>query len=98
MATKHRTPRASGSCRKTRPSAVQGTTRWRAITSAAVVTGKRVTVFGSQTWGFNVDAAGTIRVVGPRAATGVEFKGHLALLAAGIGTTGASFAKQGWTF
>jgi hypothetical protein len=75
-----------------------GTTRWRAITSFVVVTGKRVTVVGSTTWGFNLPPGGVVTMVGPRDASGTEVKGHLALLASGKGTGGVSFSKLGWVF
>lgn len=80
------------------PSAILGTTRWRAITSIAVITGKRVTVFDSTTWGFNLTTGGIVRIVGPRTASGPETNGHLALLASGLGTRGVPFSREGWTF
>lgn len=80
------------------PSAAAGPTRWRAVVSAATVTGKRVTVFGSTTWGFNMDPSGAVRHIGPRAAVGEELTGHLHLLANGVGTRGISFSRQGWSF
>jgi hypothetical protein len=80
------------------PTAAMGTTRWRAVVSIAVVTGRRVTVFDSTAWGFNLDVVGNVRAVGPRSANGTEVNGHLSLLGRGIGTSGVTFAKQGWTF
>ena len=80
------------------PSAAAGTTRWRAIVSACTVTKKRVTVFGSKAWGFNMDPSGTVRQIGPRNAVGEELVGHLRLLRKGVGTSGKAFSEQGWTF
>src|SRR5437870_2231296 len=39
-----------------------------------------------------------VRVVARGVANGTEIAGHLHLLASGIGTSGVSFARQGWTF
>jgi len=80
------------------PVAPKGTTRWRAITAIAVVTGKRVTVVDPTTWGFNLTPGNVVTTVGPRDASGTEIAGHLTLLRNGIGTSGTTFAKQGWTF
>lgn len=80
------------------PTAANGTTRWRAILSIGVVTGKRVTVYDSMVWGFNRKPSGTVTKVGPRLATGSEVRGHLALLRKGKGTGADTFGKQGWTF
>jgi len=80
------------------PTKAAGTTRWRAVLSIAVVTGKRVTVFDSIVWGFNVTPAGVYSKVGPRAATSTEVKGHLNLLTKGKGTGGGAFKTAGWTF
>jgi len=80
------------------PTADQGTTHWRAITSLAVVTGKRITVFDSWVWGFNLTPANAVTKIGPRAATGAEFAGHLNLLKKGVGTGTGDFTAQGWTF
>ncbi len=79
------------------PSAAQGTTKWRAVLSIAVVTDKRVTVFDSIVWGFNVTPAGVYTKVGPRAAATQEVNGHLSLLKKGTGT-GGGFKAAGWTF
>jgi hypothetical protein len=80
------------------PSAAAGTTRWRAIVSIAVVTGKRVTVLDSIVWGFNMTPANVITTIGPRDATDIEVTGHLELLANGVGTRGVTFSKEGWSF
>jgi hypothetical protein len=80
------------------PAAAAGTTRWRAVTSIAVVTGKRVTVYGSQVWGFNLTPAGVVTKVGPRDATDEEVEGHLNVLAKGVGTGAGTFTTRGWTF
>jgi hypothetical protein len=80
------------------PGAAAGTTRWRAILSLAVVTGKRVTVFESTVWGFDITSANAITKVGPRAATDAEVTGHLNLLRKGVGTGAGNFGAQGWTF
>jgi hypothetical protein len=80
------------------PTAAIGTTRWRAIVSIAVVTEKRVTVYDSSVWGFDLTPAGTVTKVGPRAPTAVEVSGHLNLLRKGVGTGAGTFKAQGWTF
>jgi len=80
------------------PSAAKGTTRWRAITSMAIVTRKRVTVVDSTVWGFNLTPTGHVTTVGPHKASGTELAGHLSMLARGVGTKGISFSKEGWTF
>lgn len=80
------------------PTAKQGGTMWRAILSLALVTGKRVTVWDSLLWGWDMTPANVITTVGPRVVTPLEFSGHLALLREGHGTAKRSFAKDGWTF
>jgi hypothetical protein len=80
------------------PTAVAGTTRWRAIVSIAVVTDKRVTVLEPTVWGFNMTPANAITTVGPRDATAGEVLGHLSMLANGVGTSGTKFKHDGWTF
>jgi hypothetical protein len=80
------------------PSAAKGTTKWRAVLSIAVVTGKRVTVFESLVWGFDMTTANTITKVGPRAAKANEVTGHVTLLQKGKGTGPDNFGKAGWTF
>jgi hypothetical protein len=80
------------------PTAAQGTTRWRAIVSLAVVTKKRVTVYNSLVWGWNMTPAGAVTKVGPRDATALEVNGHLNLLRLGKGTGPLTFGKAGWTF
>jgi hypothetical protein len=80
------------------PSVAAGSTRWRAIVSLAVATRKRVTVFDSWVWGFDLDPAGAVSKVGPRLATPLEMSGHLALLRQGVGTAAGQFKDLGWTF
>lgn len=80
------------------PIAAAGTTGWRAIVSLAVVTGKRVTVFDSWVWGFDLTPANVVVAVGPRQATPAEFNGHLGLLRKGVGTAAGTFTVQGWMF
>lgn len=80
------------------PTVAQGTTKWRAIVSIAVVTKKRVTVWDSLVWGFDMTPAGVVTTVGPRKATAHEVAGHLNLLKNGVGTSGVKFADQGWRF
>ena len=94
----HRRKRFSDYPKRPAPSAALGTTRWRAVLSIAVVTGKRVTVYDSWVWGFNMAPGGTVTRVAPRRATPAEVAGHLNLLRKGKGTTGATFKAQGWTF
>jgi hypothetical protein len=84
--------------RGTPPTAAMGTTNWRAIVSIAVVTGRRVTVFNSIFWGFDMAPGGAVSTVGPRPATGAEVTGHLNLLHTGVGTSGTAFGRMGWTF
>lgn|GEM_PF-4455197 len=84
--------------RRPPPSAAQGTTKWRAVVSLAVVTEKRVTVWNSLVWGWNMETDGTVTTIGPRAATLTELDGHLNLLRKGIGTGPLTFGKAGWTF
>jgi hypothetical protein len=67
------------------PTAAMGTTKWRAVTSIAVVTEKRVTVYDSWVWGFDLTPAGVSTKVGPRPATHHERAGHLKLLKDGLG-------------
>lgn len=67
------------------PTAAMGTTKWRAVTSIAVVNDKRVTVYDSWVWGFDRPAVGAPTSVGPRPATAVERAGHLKLLREGLG-------------
>jgi hypothetical protein len=67
------------------PTAAQGTTKWRAIVSIAVVNEKRITVYDSWVWGFDLTPAGVSTKVGPRAANAHEITGHLHLLRTGIG-------------
>ena len=80
------------------PSAALGTTKWRAIVSIAVVTEKRVTVYDSWVWGFDMTPANAITKIGPRQAAAGEVAGHLNLLRKGLGTAKDDFGKQGWTF
>jgi hypothetical protein len=80
------------------PSARLGTTRWRAIVSLAVVTGKRVGIWNSLVWGWDMTPANVVTTVGPRTATDEEIRGHLHLLRTGVGTAPGSFTRAGWTF
>jgi hypothetical protein len=80
------------------PTAAQGTTRWRAVLSLAVVTKLRVTIWNSLVWGWDMTPANDVSIVGPRNATAVEVTGHLNLLRRGVGTGPLTFGKQGWTF
>jgi hypothetical protein len=80
------------------PSAAQGTTKWRAIASLAVVTEKRVTVWNSLVWGWDMTTLGVVTTIGPRAASVAEVSGHLNLLRKGSGTGPLTFGKAGWTF
>jgi hypothetical protein len=80
------------------PTAAMGTTKWRAVTSIAVITDKRVTIYDSRVWGFDLTVANVVTKIGPRAATGEEVTGHLRLLKNGIGTAAGTFGAQGWTF
>lgn len=80
------------------PSGALGTTKWRAVVSIAVLTGKRVTVYNSFVWGFDMTPSNVITKVGPRLATSTEIAGHLQLLKTGNGTSATSFQTQGWTF
>ena len=64
----------------------------------------RVTILEPTYWGFNITPAtaaapdGVITAVGPRDASRAEIKGHLNLLKNGIGTSGTTFGRMGWTF
>jgi hypothetical protein len=80
------------------PAAAAGTTKWRAILSIAVVTEKRVTVFDSLVWGFDMTPANVITKVGPRDATAAEISGHLKILNDGVGSAAGNFKTLGWTF
>lgn len=80
------------------PTVGMGTTKWRAVVSISVQTEKRVTVWDSWVWGFDLTPAGAVSTIGPRAATAHEIEGHMNLLRKGVGTSPDSFSKQGWTF
>jgi len=67
------------------PTAAMGTTKWRAVTSIAVVNEQRITVYDSWVWGFDLTPGGVSTKVGPRGASAVERHGHLNLLRKGIG-------------
>jgi len=67
------------------PTAAMGTTKWRAIVSIAVVNEKRITVYDSWVWGFDLTSAGVSTKIGPRPASAHERQGHLNLLRTGIG-------------
>ncbi|MHB0958900.1 MAG: hypothetical protein ACYC6N_08455 [Pirellulaceae bacterium] len=77
------------------PSAVAGTTRWRAVTSIACVTGKRITIFDTKVWGFNLTPAGVVTIILARDASAAEIAGHLNLLQ---NSAGGNFRSSGWTF
>jgi hypothetical protein len=81
--------------RRPAPSAVAGTTRWRAVTSIACYTGRRVTIFETKVWGFDLTSAGVVTRVPARAATAAEVQGHLRLLR---NSAGGNFRAGGWTF
>ena len=81
-----------------RPSVAMGTTKWRAVVSLAVVTKKRVTIWNSLVWGWNMTPTGMVTGIGPRAASETECFGHLNLLRNGVGTGPLTFGKAGWTF
>jgi hypothetical protein len=80
------------------PTVAQGTTKWRAVLSLAVVTKLRVSVWGSIVWGWDMTPANVITTVGPRTATALEVQGHLNLLGKGSGTGPLTFGKAGWLF
>jgi len=80
------------------PTAKLGTTKWRAVVSLCVVTDKRVTVYKSHVWGWNMTTANAITAVGPREATGPEMMGHINLLRKGVGKGPVTFKDSGWTF
>lgn len=80
------------------PSASAGSTYWRAVLSIAVVTGKKVTVFESLVWGFDMTSAGKVSKVVPRTATFNEVSGHINLLHGGKGTGPDTFKSQGYSF
>jgi hypothetical protein len=84
--------------RRGNPTAAQGTTKWRAVLSIGVVTEKRVTIYSSRVWGWDLPVIGPANKVGPRAATPFEVSGHLNLLRKGLGTGPHTFTKEGWTF
>jgi hypothetical protein len=79
------------------PTVAKETTKWRAVVSLAVATDKRVTVYKSYVWGWNMTPANVIATVGPREATGPEIMGHINLLRKGVGKT-IDFKTAGWTF
>jgi len=77
------------------PSPVAGTTRWRAVTSIACITGKRVTVFDTKVWGFNLTPGGAVTAIRARDAKANEVQGHMSLLRK---SAGGNFKSGGWTF
>ena len=93
--TRHK--RFSDHSSRNSPSVAAGTTKWRAVVSLAVATDKRVTVYKSYVWGWNMTPAKVITAVGPREATGPEMMGHINLLRKGMGKT-MDFKTGGWTF
>ena len=84
--------------RRPAPSAATGTTKWRAVVSVAVVTEKRVSIWDSTVWGWDLTPAASVSIIGPRDATDFEISGHLQLLKTGLGTGPLDFGKLGWTF
>jgi hypothetical protein len=88
------------------PSIGKGTTKWRAVVSIAVVTEKRVTVYDSWKWGFDLTpAAVTIMginmtppssstAIGPTPASAADITAHLNILRNGWGTLAAAFAQM----
>ena len=80
------------------PTAALGTTKWRAVVSISVMTHKRITVYDSWVWGFDMTPANAITKVGPRQASAGEVSGHLNLLRTGKGTSTGTFGSHGWTF
>jgi hypothetical protein len=80
------------------PTVAMGTTTWRAVVSLAVVTKKRVTIWNSQVWGWDMTPANAVTTIGPRAARETEIFGHLTLLRNGLGTGPMKFKETGWTF
>ncbi|MBK8009950.1 MAG: hypothetical protein IPK13_01265 [Deltaproteobacteria bacterium] len=85
------------------PSKAMGTTKWRALLSIGVVTGKRVTVLDTHSWGFNKDPDGQVIKIPARRATPEEIKAHLDILREGFGVGGDKrtpihFKDEGWTF
>jgi hypothetical protein len=80
------------------PTVAMGTTKWRAVVSLAVITKKRVTIWNSLVWGWDMTPASVVTAVGPRVATSAEVHGHLHLLKKGAGTGPLTFDKAGWTF
>lgn len=80
------------------PSAAASVTRWRAVTSLAVVTAMRVSVWESRVWGFDLDPDGTVHPVKLRHASAAEVQSHLYVLRTGKGTGPVCFGAGGWTF
>lgn len=92
---RHRTQLYDRPSRGTPPTAAAGTTRWRAVTSIACVTGKRITIFQTKVWGFDQTPAGAVTRYPVRDASAAEINGHLALLRS---SAGGKFKSGGWTF
>ena len=65
------------------------------MTSIACYTGRRVTIFETKVWGFNMTPAGAVTRVPVRAASAAEINGHLQLLR---NSAGGNFRAGGWTF
>ena len=87
------------------PNPAMGMSKWRALLSVAVVTGKRVTVVDTRHWGFDQYPSGNVRGVPARLATLLEVREHLDILRNGFGLgpgnrpgTMAYFRDLGWTF
>ena len=80
------------------PTAKQGTTTWRAVTSLCVVTGKRVSIWDTYVWGIDFQPNGINKAYPIRPAAQNEIEGHLNLLRRKMGTANVPFKELGWTF
>ncbi|MDX2248682.1 MAG: hypothetical protein SF052_17990 [Bacteroidia bacterium] len=80
------------------PTPQQGTTKWRAVTSLCVVTGKRVSIWNTFVWGIDFEVTGSNKPYPIRPATKDEINGHLNLLRKKSGKSGRSFTSMGWVF
>lgn len=80
------------------PSVDMGTTQWRAVTSLAVTTDKRISIWNTFVWGIDFHPDGTSTKYDIRPATKEEITGHLNLLSKKSGSSNRSFRSMGWTF
>ncbi len=80
------------------PTAAQGTTTWRAVTSLCLTTNKRVSIWDTFVWGINFQPDGINKPYSIRRATQDEINGHLNLLRKKTGKSNKSFTNMGWTF